>query len=199
DHGHLSSAHDLSDGGLAQALVEACLRHDIGVSVVLPEEANPFVMLFAESAARALVSVPRGHERAFTALCADHGLPFTPLGVVDGRSRALEVRGQFSVSLDELREAWSGTLPGLFNASIPSNRPVAAADDLVRDEPATPDAQPPGDEATAEPAASAELTEVEPTEPDPSESPATDERRVTLLTQDGVEGDPINAPADADA
>src|SRR5690349_1218805 len=28
--GVLSSAHDLSEGGLAQALVESCLRHDVG-------------------------------------------------------------------------------------------------------------------------------------------------------------------------
>ena len=28
--GHLSAAHDLSDGGLAQALVEACLRRNVG-------------------------------------------------------------------------------------------------------------------------------------------------------------------------
>jgi phosphoribosylformylglycinamidine synthase II len=131
DHGHLSSAHDLSDGGLAQALVEACLRHNLGVTVVLPEDANPFVALFAESAARALVSVPRGHERAFTALCADHGLPYTPLGVVDGRSRTLEVRGQFSIPLDELRAAWSGTLPRLFDVAVQEP-------DLVQASPAEP-------------------------------------------------------------
>jgi phosphoribosylformylglycinamidine synthase len=31
---------------------------------------------------------------------------------VDGD--ALEVQGQFSISLDELREAWTGTFPKLF-------------------------------------------------------------------------------------
>ena len=31
--GVLSSAHDLADGGLAQALVESCLRHGFGVEV----------------------------------------------------------------------------------------------------------------------------------------------------------------------
>src|SRR5690606_6304964 len=33
--GHLNSAHDLSDGGLAQALTEACLRNGFGVDVTL--------------------------------------------------------------------------------------------------------------------------------------------------------------------
>ncbi|GAA2622856.1 phosphoribosylformylglycinamidine synthase subunit PurL [Dactylosporangium fulvum] len=114
ERGHLSSAHDLSDGGLAQALVEATLRYDHGANITLPEDLNPFVALFSESTARALVSVPRGHEKAFTTLCAQHGLPVTVIGSVDGRSRALDVRGQFTISLDELRAAWTGTLPALF-------------------------------------------------------------------------------------
>ncbi|MER7006886.1 phosphoribosylformylglycinamidine synthase subunit PurL [Dactylosporangium sp. NPDC000555] len=114
ERGHLSSAHDLSDGGLAQALVEATLRYDCGANITLPEDTNPFVALFSESTARALVSVPRGHEKAFTALCAQHGLPVTVIGTVDGRSRALDVRGQFTIALDELRAAWTGTMPALF-------------------------------------------------------------------------------------
>ncbi|GAA3234850.1 phosphoribosylformylglycinamidine synthase subunit PurL [Dactylosporangium siamense] len=114
ERGHLSSAHDLSDGGLAQALVETTLRYDKGANITLPEGLNPFVALFSESTARALVSVPRGHEMAFTALCAQHGLPAAVIGSVDGRSRALDVRGQFTISLDELRSAWKGTLPALF-------------------------------------------------------------------------------------
>ena len=56
--GLLSSAHDLADGGLAQALVESCLRYGHGVAVELPDSADPFVWLFSESAGRVLVSLP---------------------------------------------------------------------------------------------------------------------------------------------
>jgi phosphoribosylformylglycinamidine synthase len=49
--GMLSAAHDLSDGGLAQALVESCLQGGMGARIVLPEDADPFVWLFSESAA----------------------------------------------------------------------------------------------------------------------------------------------------
>ena len=56
--GMLSSAHDLSDGGLAQALVESALARGIGARVVLPGGLDPFVQLWSESAGRALVSVP---------------------------------------------------------------------------------------------------------------------------------------------
>jgi phosphoribosylformylglycinamidine synthase len=112
--GNVSAAHDLSDGGLAQALVESCLRRGVGARIALPEDADPLVFLFSESAGRALVAVPRGHERAFTGLCDERGLPWTPLGLVDLSGGALEVRGQFVIPLEELRAAWSGTLPRLF-------------------------------------------------------------------------------------
>ena len=36
ERGHVSAAHDLSDGGLAQVLVEACLRNNVGARVTLP-------------------------------------------------------------------------------------------------------------------------------------------------------------------
>ncbi|GIJ51999.1 hypothetical protein Val02_88850 [Virgisporangium aliadipatigenens] len=112
--GHLGAAHDLSDGGLAQVLVESTLRYGLGASLLLPEDADPFTLLFSESTARVLVTVPRGHEKAFTAMCAERDIPYTPLGMVDKRSGALDVRGQFRIPLDELRAAWTGTLPALF-------------------------------------------------------------------------------------
>ncbi|HZM75905.1 MAG TPA: phosphoribosylformylglycinamidine synthase subunit PurL [Candidatus Limnocylindrales bacterium] len=106
------SAHDLSDGGLAQALAESALRKGFGVSIALPEGADPFVSLFSESAGRVLVSVSLGHRQAFEALAADFEVPITALGVTGGNS--FKVKGQFEVPLAELREAWSGTLPKLF-------------------------------------------------------------------------------------
>jgi phosphoribosylformylglycinamidine synthase subunit PurL len=115
--GHISTAHDLSDGGLAQALTESCLRHGLGARIVLPDGVSPFVALFSESTARVLVAIPRGHETAFTALCDEHGVPWTALGVVD-HGAELEIRNQFSLPLDELRAAYSGTLPKYFGAAF---------------------------------------------------------------------------------
>src|SRR6202034_354935 len=50
----LASAHDLSDGGLAIALAEACLHGGRGCEISLP--GDPFTALLSESSARALVS-----------------------------------------------------------------------------------------------------------------------------------------------
>jgi phosphoribosylformylglycinamidine synthase len=110
--GMLSSAHDLSDGGLAQALVESGLAHGVGARIVLPAGLQPFVQLFSESAGRALVTVPRSEELRFTEMCDARGLPCTRIGVTDGD--ALDVQDVLTVPLVELREAHERTLPALF-------------------------------------------------------------------------------------
>ncbi len=103
----VSSAHDLSDGGLAQTLVESCLRHGMGATVSLT--GDPFIALFSESAARALVTVPLPQRAAFVAMAEALGVPVTELGRTGGDR--LVVDGQLDLGLDELREAWTGTLP----------------------------------------------------------------------------------------
>ncbi len=113
--GLLSSAHDLADGGLAQALVEGALRRDMGVAVTLPE-GDATVQLFSESAARALVSLPASSLARMKQLCAEHGVALTRLGEVLGTG-TLEVRGQFEVGLDELRQAWEAPIPAAMSAN----------------------------------------------------------------------------------
>jgi phosphoribosylformylglycinamidine synthase subunit PurL len=112
--GLVSAAHDLSEGGLIQAVVEGALRGETGCRIVLPDAANPFVTLFSESAARVLVAVPRTEESRFHAMCEARGLPATRIGVVDQASDSIEVQGQFTVTLEELRSTWESVLPGLF-------------------------------------------------------------------------------------
>ncbi|MBS2965128.1 phosphoribosylformylglycinamidine synthase subunit PurL [Actinocrinis puniceicyclus] len=116
--GMLSAAHDLSDGGLIQAVVESALRGGHGARIVLPDTVldqvggDPFVALFSESAGRAVVAVPRNEELRFTEVCRSRGLPVARIGVVEGE--AVEVRSQFSIPLEELRRAHTGTFPALF-------------------------------------------------------------------------------------
>ena len=80
----VDAAHDLSDGGLAQALVESCLRNGVGARVWLPDDLDPFVALFSESAGRAIVAVPRSEEVRFTDMCSARGFPHARIGVTDG-------------------------------------------------------------------------------------------------------------------
>ncbi|MGW7687337.1 phosphoribosylformylglycinamidine synthase subunit PurL [Streptomyces asiaticus] len=109
--GMVDAAHDLSDGGLIQALAESCLRGGKGARIVVPDGLDPFVLLFSESAGRAIVAVPRSEEVRFNDMCGARGLPAARIGVVDGD--AIDVQGQFSIPLAELRESYEATIPGL--------------------------------------------------------------------------------------
>ncbi|WP_407335695.1 phosphoribosylformylglycinamidine synthase subunit PurL [Dietzia kunjamensis] len=112
--GLITGAHDLSEGGLAQALVESALAGECGIRVVLPEGADPFVWLFSESSGRVIVSVPRGEEIRFQQMLTAQNIPHTRVGVTDPDSGTVEVQGQFTLTTDELRDAHEGTLPALF-------------------------------------------------------------------------------------
>ena len=103
--GLLTSAHDLSDGGLAVALAESALHRGIGCTVSLQGDA--FVGLYAESTARAIVTTR--DAAALTDLAARHGVPLTRLGTTGGTEVVVE--GQFSVPVEEIRTVWAATLP----------------------------------------------------------------------------------------
>ncbi|MEJ3652229.1 phosphoribosylformylglycinamidine synthase subunit PurL [Actinomycetes bacterium KLBMP 9759] len=111
--GVLTGSHDLSDGGLAQALVEACLVGGQGAEVALPDGLDPFVALFSESAGRVLVTVDNADVERFTATAAAAGVPTVDLGRTGGTD--LVIRGVSNLSLDELRDSWASTLPALFD------------------------------------------------------------------------------------
>lgn len=133
--GLVDAAHDLSEGGLAQALLESSLRYGVGVQVDLDalcarDGLTPFEALLSESTARVLVAVPRSEEVRLLDLCTARGVLALRLGETaetcspgagtpaeDGdhaHVAAVEVRGLFTVPLDEAREVWEATLPRLF-------------------------------------------------------------------------------------
>jgi phosphoribosylformylglycinamidine synthase len=105
--GYVTGAHDMSEGGLAQALVESCLRNGIGATVSLL--GDPFVGLFSESAARAIVTVPADRLAPFLTMAASLGVPAGEVGRTGGSS--LVVTDRFEIPLPELDAAWRGTLP----------------------------------------------------------------------------------------
>ncbi|RZS90821.1 phosphoribosylformylglycinamidine synthase [Motilibacter rhizosphaerae] len=114
--GLLDAAHDLSDGGLLVALAEMVLRHGTGARIYLPEGIDPFVALFSESVARAVVSVPRTEEVRLQDMCVARRQPHVRIGVVDGD--ALDVQGLFTIPVAELRDAHRGTLPAIFEPAL---------------------------------------------------------------------------------
>ncbi|GAA3029860.1 phosphoribosylformylglycinamidine synthase subunit PurL [Gordonia defluvii] len=116
--GLVSAAHDLSEGGLIQAVIESALAGETGCRIILPEGADPFVWLFAESAGRVLVAVPRTEESRFCGMLDARSVPWARIGVVDQGADDVSVQDQFSLPLAQLREVHGATLPALFGEGL---------------------------------------------------------------------------------
>ncbi|WP_168626048.1 phosphoribosylformylglycinamidine synthase subunit PurL [Cryobacterium sp. BB307] len=104
----ISAAHDLSDGGLAQAIAECVLRFGVGARVVLDElldrdGIDVATALFSESTGRVLVSVPREDDVRFRGLCEGRGYTVARIGVTDATSGTLELQDLFTVPVEDLR------------------------------------------------------------------------------------------------
>jgi len=85
----LASAHDVSDGGLAVALVESAFAggEPVGFTAdvsALGAELPAPALLFGEDTARAVVSAAPEHVERLLALAAKHGVPAVRVGAVGG-------------------------------------------------------------------------------------------------------------------
>jgi phosphoribosylformylglycinamidine synthase len=116
--GLLASAHDLSEGGLAQAVVESSLRFNVGARIWLNEilerdGVDLTSALFSESTGRVLVSVGREDDVKFVGLCEARGVPVLRIGVTDSTAE-LNIQDIALWQLNDVREQWAATLPELF-------------------------------------------------------------------------------------
>jgi phosphoribosylformylglycinamidine synthase len=117
--GMIEAAHDISEGGLAIAVVEAALRFNVGARIWLDEllerdELDLTAALFSESQARVIVSVGREDDVKFQSLCEARGVPVLRIGVTDKASGSIEIKDLATFDLNEVREGWAKTLPELF-------------------------------------------------------------------------------------
>ncbi|MGQ7312851.1 phosphoribosylformylglycinamidine synthase subunit PurL [Microbacterium arabinogalactanolyticum] len=118
----ISSAHDLSEGGLGQALAEGVMRFGVGARVWLTElmerdGVDAASALFSESTGRVIVTVPREDDVKFRGLCEGRGYPVLRIGVTDSEP-ALEVQDVFTATVAELHEASKATLPAVFGPTV---------------------------------------------------------------------------------
>jgi phosphoribosylformylglycinamidine synthase len=116
--GLIASAHDLSDGGLAQAIVESCLRFGVGARIWLEElmerdGIDPTAALFSESQGRVLISVGREDDVKFVGLCEARNIPVLRIGVTD-TSEELVIQDVASWALKDLGFSHARALPELF-------------------------------------------------------------------------------------
>ncbi|WP_194762971.1 phosphoribosylformylglycinamidine synthase subunit PurL [Microbacterium sp. UFMG61] len=125
----ISSAHDVSEGGLAQALAEGVSRFGVGARVWLNEiierdGVDAASALFSESTGRVIVTVPREDDVKFRGLCEGRNYPVMRIGVTDSEGDKLEVQDVFTVPIAEIRERSQATLPAAFGPTV--SEPVGA-------------------------------------------------------------------------
>ncbi|WP_312800737.1 phosphoribosylformylglycinamidine synthase subunit PurL [Corynebacterium variabile] len=143
--GTVASAHDLSEGGLSQALVEFAVQAGAAVSVdpvvSLASDAaagdavaDTFTALFSETASRVLVAVAADKAAEAESVFAANGVSVVTLGKAVVSGDATDVEGQvievttegasFTLPVAEAKSAWEGTLPGLFSHAVGANSVV---------------------------------------------------------------------------
>jgi phosphoribosylformylglycinamidine synthase II len=130
--GHVRSAHDCSDGGLAVALAECAMmrREDpFGFQVDLTDWAHLSLraLLFGEAQGRIVVSTPS--PEALLDVAARHGVPARVIGRVLRAHDGIEfVIGAVSArsAIEPLSRAFHDTIAGFMEGGVPADSAAAA-------------------------------------------------------------------------
>ena len=123
DNGGETAAHDLSEGGLSQAVFEMLQASGKGADLDLEAvHEDAFTALFAESASRVLVAVTTDRADALVERAGAAGVPAALIGRTnaDGILRF----GAEQLEIAQLRDAWADTLPSHFAAAHAPNAAV---------------------------------------------------------------------------
>jgi len=103
--GLISSAHDLSEGGLAIALSESCLAGNTGAVIDCPSKVE---YLFSESQGRMLLSFDEKVTEKLKNIAAKHSVAFNILGKTGGNE--LIISDIINIPLKTLHENWHQAL-----------------------------------------------------------------------------------------
>lgn len=111
--GLITSAHDLSEGGMAVALAECCLfSHDhgsmLGAQVRFEEGVRQDFILFGEDQSRIVVSFPAASEDEVRSLLAKYGVRSSVIGIVGGEE--LVINDLIRLRVEEMGEVHGGAL-----------------------------------------------------------------------------------------
>jgi phosphoribosylformylglycinamidine synthase len=124
--GGIQGAHDCSEGGLAVALAESCISHQlaretphlVGADIDLSSfgEVRVDALLFGETQSRIIISVRALDAVKVIERAKIIGIPVTRLGTVGGASLRIKTsKGEFSWSTTELHDLWWNAIARLMS------------------------------------------------------------------------------------
>lgn len=108
NEGFLLSAHDLSEGGLAVALVESALKGGWGFKVELDENLSPVEFLFSETQSRVVVSLSEEDLPRLRMLSSKYQIDCFVLGHITGKN--IIFGDIINLPLAEVKAAWEHSL-----------------------------------------------------------------------------------------
>ncbi|MBI1911635.1 MAG: phosphoribosylformylglycinamidine synthase subunit PurL [Deltaproteobacteria bacterium] len=114
--GIIVSAHDISDGGLAVALAEACLNPKgiKGAEVQLEPCCRVDEDLFGEAQSRIIVTVKEKDLDALNSICEQNGAGLKLIGKVKGDT--LKIGRFINLSAAKIKEVWGSSLEKFLNS-----------------------------------------------------------------------------------
>lgn len=114
--GHLASCHDLSEGGLALALTEACFNQCSPKGVVVDQldlavrgSVREDALYFGESQSRAVLSVKPEHKEEVLKLASECGVPLYQIGCVTGNE--IIIGGRIKLPVADAIAVYQSAIP----------------------------------------------------------------------------------------
>jgi phosphoribosylformylglycinamidine synthase II len=113
--GLVTSAHDLSEGGLAVGLAESCISGSLGAEVDFATDLRDDISLFSESQSRIILSVSVDKADELQKWIAEQGVPYQVLGMVKGKDLTIKINGKQAIQspVDHLQKVWKDAIPCL--------------------------------------------------------------------------------------
>ena len=105
--GLLSSAHDCSEGGLAIALAESCIKGKKGARIKIKDKMRSDALLFGESQSRIIASINPKNLSLLQDIADKYQVPLLVLGSVEGEK--LNINRLINLKVDQLEKVWRGT------------------------------------------------------------------------------------------
>ncbi len=114
----IKSAHDVSEGGLAQCLAECCLigKNKIGCHINLEDKIRTDALLFGETQSRILISLEEKQKDAFESLARNRKVPYSIIGKTGGENILIKQLGEkiIDIPIQKVYMLWKSSLSGFF-------------------------------------------------------------------------------------
>jgi phosphoribosylformylglycinamidine synthase len=118
----MSSARDISDGGIAVALAQSAFTKGIGATIEQDQSllVHPLFGLFAEPASTILVTTHPSNVSDIGKLAAEHNFISARIGTTGGNRLEISVDGDSFISapLAELKTLWASALEANLHGEV---------------------------------------------------------------------------------